>query len=183
MVPILHMKPAQLVDFSSPMNIAWDGTWHDDLMAAWSLAGRETMVTPYNHINPDCPFRQRSIVWLYHWKSLSATASETLHMWRCEASHQATQPCGLRRPLELHVANSKRVSLMFLFMTLHTERCNHAAKKKKKALENPKQLAYNKQDGQEKLWWKSEKKFFPIQHGSPEKIGFFLFSGRNPLRG
>lgn len=135
MVPVLYMKPAQLVDFSSPMNIAWDGTWHNDLMAAWSLAGRETVVTPYNHINLDCPIRQRSIVWLYHWISLSATASETVDMWRCEASHQGTRPCGacskLRRPLELHVANSKRVSLMFLFMTLHTERCNQAAKKKK----------------------------------------------------
>lgn len=151
MVSILYMKPAQLVDFSSPMNIAWDGTWHNDLVAAWSLAGRETMVTPYNHINPDCPFRHRSIVWLYHWKSLSVTALETVDIRRCEVSHQGTQPCGacskLRRHLELHVASSKRVSLMFLFMTLHTKRCNHPAKKKKIAWENPKQLAHNKQNG------------------------------------
>lgn len=43
----------------------------------WLLASSEKMVSPYNIINPGCPLRHRSILWLNQFISLSAVPCST----------------------------------------------------------------------------------------------------------
>lgn len=117
----------------------------------WLLASSKKMVTPYNHINPGCPLKHRSILWLNQCKFVCCAlqhcldpASETLcvctRLSICVASHQSAQPRGVcslfKRPIKVSSSISplshihlcqivKRLVLwLFLFMTFQSKRLN-----------------------------------------------------------
>ena len=92
------ISQALLMNFSSPMEIIRDAAWHNDLMAAWSLAVGEQWKDGYTvqSYQPGCPWRHRSILWwnpcIYHCLLCPAALASIQSLKHC--AHVCFCMCG-----------------------------------------------------------------------------------------